>query len=278
MPHARLSHSTRPTLEFRQSQVDEDRREAVGNIMPLLADGDPPLVHIETRERERSIRGRVTAPRRAANDGTTSDWLQALANYVDLLESHLTEFQGDGYTFTDDIRSESFRVIYHSLEWTLSPGSPYEFEFDVGLSVGRGALESRAIQQRDPTVNTSMTVPATVGGHDLPGLRDLRVSRSFAKTVKPVYDKTSAQNNDVIGDEGVRHEFVYEGTHTGSNSARATADANLAALEGTQATLKTRFPGYSLDGYVLNYDSNLEARFGTNSHHFTLRFIEGEPA
>lgn len=282
MPHARLTHPTRPTLEFRQGQTDEESIEAVADITAEIGVNRPPLVHIETRERTRRITGRVTAPRRAQNDGTTSDWEQALANYVDLLEAHCDEFQGfppsSGYTFVDDIRSESLNAVLHGVEWTLMPGSPYEIEFSADVTIGRGTFDDRAIQTRDPSVDTAMSVPAKAGGNDLPGLREMVVRREFGIDPRPVYDVSSAENNDIVASDGVRQMVTYRGTHTGTDATRAAADAALAGLQGSQVTFETRFPGYDLDGFVLDYSSNLEARLGAGMHQYSLVFIEGDRA
>lgn len=278
MSHARLTHPTRPTLTFRQTQADEDAQNAVGNVAPQLGTDNPPLVHIETKERERTLRGRVTGPRRAQQDSDTDDWMQALANYIDRLEGHVTEFQGDGYTLIDTQRGTSLNTILHSIEWTLVPGAPYEVQFDANLSVGKGAMDSRSINRRNPTVNDSMDVVGRVGGIDLPGLRQFQVSRSFGVEVSPVYYRGSAENNDVVASEGVRQEIVFEGTHSGSREEREAADAELDALVGRDVVFETRFPGYELEGVVMGYDSNFEARMGPRQHHFTLRFIEGERA
>lgn len=277
MPHARLTHSTRDTLEFRQGQLDEDASEAVTNATAELGVDRPTLVHTETREVERSIRGRVTAPRRAANDAGTSDWRQSLANYVDRLESHVDEFQGEGYTLTDDQRDTDERGVLEAVEWSLGQGSPYEIEYSATVRVGRGTMDARSVDYRNPSVQSSMTVAATVDGTDLPGLRELRVRRSIGVNVSANYDRGSAENNDVVGEEGVQQVVTFEGTHTGTASARASADATLDGLVATKepVDMVLRFPGYTLSGFVIGYDSNLEQRFGGNSHQYSLRFAEG---
>lgn len=283
MTHARLTHPDRPTLEFRQPQQDTDNQESETNIMTDLGSDSKPLVHITTKQRSRSIRGTVTGPRRAANDPNTSDWRQALANYVDVLESHVDEFQGfhpeSGYTFEDDVKSESLNAVYHGLSWTLSKGSPYEVEFEADVTIGRGTFESDRVRRRNPTVQSGMSVAARVGGVELPGLRRMEVSREFPVETKAVYDKDSAENNDVAASEGVQQQVVFEGTHSGSRSARRSADAALAGLQdGSQYSFETAFPGYSLDGFVVGYETAFEARFGKQRHDYTLRFVEGEPA
>lgn len=278
MSHATLTHPVRGDLTFRQGQADEDTHEAVADITAELGVDRPPLVHITTRERARVIRGRVTAPRRAAADANTTDseWRQALANYIDLLESHVDEFQGTGYTLEDTARDENLQSIYHTVEWTLRPGDPYDVEFTANVVIGRGTFESRSIQQRNPTVDSGMNVAAKVDGNDLPGLREMVVRRSFGFDVSAVYDKSSAENNDVVINEGVTHEITFRGTHTGTQSARATADQTLDGLIGSGAvTFETAFPGYDLEGFVLDYASDYEQRFGGNSHHYDLRFVEG---
>lgn len=280
MSHARLTHPDRPTLSFNQVQTDADEREAVANIARELAADRPALVHIQTRSRRRTLSGRVTAPRRARNDGTTSDWRQALANYVDRIEAHVDEFQGaPGYTFEDDIRNDSFNVVLESAEWALTQGNPYEFEYDITLLIGRGVFESQPIDLQNPTVGSPSDVIATVDGNDLPGLREMRGAKSLSFDESALYDKQSAENNEIVAEEGVEHRVTIRGTHTGSDATRAAADDNLQALiGGGQVTLSTNFPGYDIDGFVLGYNSDLESRRGTRSHDYDLTFIEGTPA
>lgn len=278
MPHARLTHPTRGTLQFRQGQSDADRRDAVSNIAPELGVDRPPLVHVETRERDRSITGRVTAPRRAANDSATSDWEQALANYVAELEAHVDEFQGSGYTFEQDLMGTSTNAVYHGLEWTLTPGLPHELDFTCELTVGRGVFDERPLTVDYPTVNSGMDVAGRVDGNDLDGMRLFKANRSFGYDPNPVYNKSSAENNDIVATGGVTHEVTFEGTHTGDVATRKAADDALEALIGAgQVTFETRFPGYSLDGFVLGYESNFENRHGASQHQYTLRFLEGTP-
>lgn len=277
MSHARLTHPSRPTLEFRQGQTDSDQRQAVTNVANQIGSDLPTLVHIQTKEGERQIDGRVTAPRRARNDGSTSDWQQALANYVDLLEAHCDEFQGLGYTLVDDVRSTSKRVIYESVEWSIGQGRPFDLEYTCNFKIGRGTLDEKAIERRNPTVNSGMSVAATVDGNDLPGLREMRVRREVGIDVRAIYDADNAENNDAIAEAGEQQQITFRGTHTGSDATRAAADSTLEALLGAgQVTFTTRFPGYAVDGFVTGYDSDLESRFGANSHHFSLQFIIGD--
>jgi hypothetical protein len=281
MTDFRLTHPTRGTLEFRQAQQSEDQRESVADIAPELGVDRPPLVHITTQNRRRTLRGRVSAPRRAQNDPDTSDWEQALANYADVLESHCDEFQGfdaDTYTFEDDVRDENLTAVYESLSWTRTQGSPYEFEFEVSALIGEGVMESRARDPRNPTVDTSMGVAAKCGGEDLPGMRQFRSERSVGFEPNAIFDKESAENNDIVANEGTQQRWVFEGTLTGTQSARASKDSALRDLQGTQQTLETRWPGYHVNGFVLNYNSDIEARFAGNRTHFSLTFIEGQRA
>lgn len=290
MAHARLTHPTRPTLEFRQAQTDDETTEAVTNIASDLGTGNPPLVHVETRERSRSIQGRVTAPRRARNDADTSDWEQSLANYLDRLESHVDELQGfggttgevspgSGYTLVDDERDESLNVVYHRMDWTLKNGQPYDVEFSLDLTVGRGTFDNEPIERRNPTVQSDMDVAARVGGVDLTGLRQMQVSREFDVETMAVYNPGSAENNDVKATGGTQQQIVFEGTLTGTRAEREAAEDSLRGLEdGSRVSFETRFPGYSLDGFVTSFESGVESRFGTRMHQFTLQFMEGEKA
>ena len=77
MPHARLTHPSRPTLEFRGGQNSEIQREAVANITNELATDRDPLVHTETRDIRSTERGTATGSRRARNDPDTDNAYQA---------------------------------------------------------------------------------------------------------------------------------------------------------------------------------------------------------
>lgn len=281
MTDYRLTDPSRGTLEFRQAQRDEDAQRAAADITAEIAPSPPrpPLVHVRARERERRLTGRVTAPRREAFDGTTNDWQQALANYVVRLEAFCDEYQGDGYTFEDDLRSESMPVIMKEVKWTLLGGQPYEVEFETTMETGTGVLATRSLDVDDATVDTSMDVIATADGVDLPGLRTMEVTKGFETEVDALYGKQSASNNQIVVDDGTRHEFMIEGTHTGSIASRRQADADLESLIGAgEVDLVTRFPGYTKRGKVLNYESNFDASYGTDSHQYRFTFLRATDA
>lgn len=281
MSHVRLTHPSRPTLEFYRAQNDDISRSAVLNIANELAVDRTPLVHTETREIERTIRGSVSAPLRARNDGSTNDWQQSLANYADLLEAHVNEYQGiPGYTLEDDQLDISKTATLESIEWSLSPGQLYELNFEATVIVGRGTFESDSIGGRNPTVDSSMDVMLRVDGEDLPGFRDYRMNRSIGIEPRAVFDRDSAENNDLLINEGPQQTVVFEGEHTGSLAQRRAADAALESLLATKnnVTLETAFPGYSLDGFVTAYNSTLENQRGGNSHRYRFEFVEGERA
>lgn len=280
MPHARLTHNTRSTLEFRQGQTDELGREAVANIIAEIGVDRNPLVHTETRDERSEIRGRVSAPRRAQDDGSTSDWRQALANYVDLLESHVDEFQGDGYQYENDQLGISKQAILESVAWELRPGQPYDIQYDASVIVGRGVFEAEPIQRRNPTVNTGQSTYLVIDGVACPGMRQYQKSTELGVDPRAIFDRDSAENNDVVPDAGVTERIVFEGTHTGTQSQRATDDAALSNLLATAdpVTCDTAFPGYSLDGYVTAYNSTFEARFGQTKHDYRLEFTVGQRA
>ena len=280
MPHARLTHPNRATLPFRQGQIDEAQREAITSATNELGTDRKTLVHTETTDQTRTVQGLVSAPRRAANDPNTSDWKQALANYLDLLESSVDEFQGDGYTFEDDQLDLQQSAVLESISWTFARGQPFDIEYEATVRIGRGTFEVRPLDRRTPTVDESMTVMATVDGVDLPGLRNYAVSRSVGLDVTGVFDRDSAENNDAVFNEGVQQSITFEGTHTGTLADRQAADAALTDRVATKdpVTLNTQFPGYTLEGYLTSYNSNLEARFGDGRHDYALEFIEGRRA
>lgn len=279
MTDYRLTHGTRGTLEFRQAQRDEDTQQAVSDVTAEIGVDRPALVHTRSRERERALTGRVTAPRRAANDADTSDWQQALANYVLELEAHVDEFQGTGYTFEDDRRDESLSAVLRGVEWTIRPGQPYEVEYEIDLHVGRGTFDSRSVSPETATVNTGMDVVATIDGHELPGLRDMRVEKFLEFEVNAIYNKDSAEDTELVVDTGVQHRFEIAGTHTGTRAEREAADKALDAVIGDdEIDLVTRFPGYTKTGSVTQYRPERNAGYGSGRHDYTLTFIEATEA
>ena len=275
MSDYRLEHPDRGTLEFRQAQRGEDQREAVADVTAERGVDRPPLVHVRARTRERTLTGRVTAPRRAREDGDTDDWLQALANYVVRLEAFCDDQQGAGYTFVDDQQDEQTPVVLHEVEWTLAASQPYEIEFSVSMATGEGVLASRPLDDRTADPQTGMDVAARVEGVDLPGFRELRVTRSFDTETDALFGRGSAANNQVVAESGVEHRVEFSGTHTGTESERRQADAALEALIGAGLVeFQTRFPGYALEGKVLAYRPERQAGFGTDRHDYELTFVE----
>jgi hypothetical protein len=280
MSHIRLTHPDRATLPLRQGQQDSFKRKAVANATSELATDRPTLVHTETRESTRTIRGTVTGLKRKRDSGA-SDAVQALTNYAAELESHVDEFQGDpGYTLEDDQLNISKTGVLESIEWSLTPGRIYELEYEATVRLGRGTFESRAITSRTPTVDTGQTPMLIVDGNDLPGMRDYKMNRSVGVNVNAVFDRDSAENNDVVFENGTEQTVVFEGEHSGTLTDRQNTDAALAALVARQnsVTLETRFPGYSLDIFVTNYESTLEQQRGGNSHRYRIEMIEGTRA
>jgi len=280
MVHARLVHPQRGTLPFRQGQSEELQREAVANIAAEIGVDRAPLIHTETRNEQTEIRGRVSAPRRARNDSGTNDWRQALANYVDLLESHVDEFQGDGYQYENDQLGVSKQAILESVTWELRPGQPYDIPFDASVIIGRGVFESEPIDRRNPTVDTTQDTYLVIDGVACPGMRQYQKRTEVGVEPTAVFNRDSAENNDVVPDAGVTETIVFEGTHTGDQTTRANADAALRDLLATKEPVpcETAFPGYSLEGYVTGYSSTFEARFGQDKHDYRVEFTLGQRA
>jgi len=279
--HARLTHPTRETLEFYQGQTDEYNREAVMSVTREIGTDRPPLVNTETREANRSVTGSVTARRRAANDPDTSDGRQALANYADRLEAHVDEFQGDpGYTLVDDQLGYSRTGILESITWSLTPGQPDELAYELAFVEGQGVFEDRAIDRQNPTYDTSMDGYATVDGEDLPGMREYQVERIIGVETSALFDRDSAENNDVVVKDGPQRRITFQGLISGTLSERQTKDAALEDKVATKnaVTLDTKFPGYAIDGFVTTYNSTLEQQRGGNAHRFRLEFVEGKRA
>jgi len=275
MADARLTHPTRPTLPFYQRQSDEENRTLVADAFQPI--GSEPKVYTESRQRGESIRGLVTGNRRAANDPDTNDKRQALANYVDRLESHVDEYQGDGYTYEDDILDVSKNAILREVTWEIQPGQVDSLIYTADVVVGRGVLTERDISRERPTVNTSMTPMLRVDGIDLPGMRRYEVAKNLKVEEKPIFDRDSAENNDIVVESGAQRIITFEGTFTGDASQRAATDDALDDLLATRdaVTLETKFPGYEIEGFVKQFDSDQRSEFGSQRSDYTFQFVEG---
>ncbi|AFH22175.1 hypothetical protein OSG_eHP18_00090 [environmental Halophage eHP-18] len=265
MPDARLTHTTRATLPFRQRQQDDDETTAQANITKQVGVDSDPLVHTETRERSQPVRGLATGSR------------QDLADYADKLEAHVGEFQGDGYTYEDDLLNTSVQCILERIKWSLKPGRTDSLQYEADLQIGRGTMEAQPIRRRNPTYNASMTPMLRVDGIDLPGMRSYELERTVGAEVNAVFDRSTAENNDIVVNEGESTQITFEGTLTGPLSSRESTDNQLRALAPTSdpVTLETKFPGYSLDGYVLEYVSRQRGNMGEQRHDYRIVFVEG---
>lgn len=276
MSHVRLTHPTRATLEFRQGQQDDWQRDAATDITSEIGTDRPSLVHTKTRESTRTIRGTVSGLKRA-RESATSGARQALATYADELESHVDEFQGTGYTLVDDQLGYEKQGVLEGVEWSVTPGAVYDLSYEATVQVGRGTFEARTRTTRDPSVRDAMDVMLTVDGVALPGMLEYKVQRSVGVNVNAVFDRDTAENNDVVFEEGVQQTISFEGVHSGSLAEREQADAALDALVATKNAVPvvTKFPGYELSMFVVSYTSTLEEQRGGNSHRYQIELVEG---
>jgi hypothetical protein len=190
------------------------------------------------------------------------------------------EFQGDGYTLVDDQLATDTQGVLESVGWSRSQGQPYEFEWTATFRAGRGTFTERDITRRNPTPNTGMSVPLRVDGVDLPGFRDYRTERSVGVQANAVFDRDNAENNDIVFESGTEQRYTFEGVHTGGPTERANATAALNDLVATreEVTLETRWPGYSVDGFVVAFDPTQQARFAGEMNHYRLEFLAGQRA
>jgi len=277
MAHARLTHADRPNIQLIQGQRDSDTRTQDSSIAEDVGTRDPPLVHVTGREREREITGRVTAP--ARSKATGENYLQALADYITTLQFSVDYFQGDGYTLEQDVQGINQNVVFHQLEWEYQRGSVFEVQYDAKVTVGSGVFPTEDAQIPDVSPNLGMDVAARVGGEDLPNHRLMRVSTQFGIDVSSLFNKATAEENDIEPDSSIQTQISFEGTITGTESQRAAKDAALdSLLAESLVTFETRFPGYSLDGVVNEYTSDFEQGTGGNSHDYSLQFQEAREA
>jgi hypothetical protein len=225
------------------------------------------------------MEGTVTAPKLSQDSAFSSDWRQALAEWIVKFESFCYELQGAGYDLVDNNRNKTVAVVLERTQWRLTAGAPYEIEWEIEVRLGEGVLPQDARTEKTANVQTSMTVPASVGGFDLPGLRDLTVERSFEVNENALAFEDTAENNLIVADSGVSHRIRYRGEFAGTATERQQFDSDINSLIGDEGrTFQTRFPGYSVDGVVLTFRSDFQAQFAGNKHNYELEFLESEPA
>jgi len=266
------------TLVFEGAQQDERGETANPNLYNDPTDARPPQVHVDVRESEISVNGRLSAPRLAQRAEYDDDWRTALAEWVVQYESFCTQFQRPGYTFTDPLRNISRTVVMDSAEWTINAGAPYEIQYRTNLITGEAVLEAEDVAEKAANPQPRSDPMGVLGGTDLTGLTSMTVARSFDTEVNPrAYTGIgTATENEIVAQSGVTHRIEYEGQFEGTRAERQTFDNDLDALVGTEeTTFQTAFPGYSIDGSLLDYNSNYAAETGTKMHAYTLEFLEG---
>lgn len=266
------------TLVFDGAQQDERGETANPDLYNDPDVEQAPKVHIDVRESEISVNGRLTAPRLAERPEYSNDWRTALAEWVVQYESFCTQFQQPGYTFVDPLRDISRNVIMDQAEWSINAGAPYEIQYRTNLITGEGVLSKKDVAEKTANPQPVSDPMGILGNTDLTGLTSMSVIRSFDTEVNPrAYTGIgTATKNEVVANSGVTHRVEYEGQFEGTRQERQDFDNALDSLVGTeQTTFQTAFPGYSLDGTLLNYNSNYGAETGTKMHAYTLEFLEG---
>jgi len=285
MVHARLTHPIRGTLPFRQGQQDDWEREAKVDVTSEIGVDRPSIVNTVGREGTRTISGTVSGLRRK-RDTSATDAVQALSNYVTKLEAHVDEFQGDqttenpGYTFEGDRLEASKNAVLESIEWSLSPGRIYEVDYKAKVRVGKGTFEARDIDREFPSVKGLWDEYLRVDGNKLLGMREYQLSKSLGLETSAVFDRDSAEQNDIMVEDGEQRRIVFEGEHYGTLFERRQADATLDNLHASKnaVEVRTKFPGYDLEMFVTGYKSTLEEGSGGHSHRYRIELVEGERA
>ncbi len=274
-----LQHPSVGTLELRRAQQDERNEDTQPEIFNDPAVDSPPLVLVAERTGSYTMEGTVTAPKLSQDSAFSDDWRQALAEWIVKFESFCYELQGAGYDLVDTHRNKTVPVVLNRTQWRLTAGAPYEIEWEIEVDVGEGVLPQEPRTEKTANIQSAMTVPASVGGFDLPGLRDMTVQREFDVDPNARAFEDTAESNIIIGDSGVMHQIRYRGEFAGTATERQTFDSDINSLIGDEGrTFQTRFPGYSVDGVVLNFRSDFQAQFAGNKHNYELEFLESEPA
>jgi len=212
-----------------------------------------------------------------ADQDTPATMRDEVAQFIDGLESRVDQFQGDGYTLDDEQLDENIPVVLTASSWRFNRGQPYEVQYDVSAAVGVGTNDETLLSERNPDPNGGMDTYLEIDGIALSGMRRYESTTQIQAEVKPVFNRDTAEKNEVIITNRAVQTIVFEGTHTGSQSQRASDDAaldNLLATE-TEINCKTKVPGYTLEGFVTGYDSTFNAGYGQNRHDYRVQFTEG---
>jgi hypothetical protein len=278
MPDLPRLESDTGTLVFEGAQQDERSETANPNLYNDPTQRDT-KVHVDERESEIGVNGRLSAPRLAQRDAYSDDWRTALAEWVVQYESFCTQLQAPGYTFIDPLRDISRTVVMDSVEWTINAGSPYEIQFQTNLITGEAVLEPQDIAEKTANPKPKTDPMGVIAGTNLTGFTSMSVRRFFkTKTNPKAYSGIdTATKNEIVAESGLTHKIEYEGQFTGDYAERQSFDNTLDALIGKtdEITFQTAFPGYAIDGALLRYDSNFAAETGVKMHSYQLEFMEG---
>jgi len=268
------------TLVFEGAQQDDRTEQADPDIYNDPTQDIPPQVNVERRASEIGVNGRLSAPRLAQRVEYDDDWRTALAEWVVQYESFCTQFQQPGYTFVDPLRDIERTVVMDQAEWTINAGAPYEIQFRTNLLTGEAVLEQEDIVEKTAAPRPKSDPMGVLNEISLPGFTSMTVGRTFEAEVNPrAYSGIdTATENEIVAKSGITHRIEYEGQFTGTREERQNFDKALNDVVGTfQLSFETAFPGYTLDGYLLDFDSNYRAQSGTKLHKYSLEFIEGVP-
>jgi hypothetical protein len=159
-----LQHPSVGTLELRRAQQDERNEDTQPEIFNDPATGEPALALVAERSGTYTIEGTVTAPKLSQQTGFSNDWRQALAEWIVKFESFCYELQGAGYDLVDSHRDKTVPVVCERTQWRLTAGAPYQIEWECDVVIGEGVLEQEARTEKTANIQTSMNVPASVGG------------------------------------------------------------------------------------------------------------------
>jgi hypothetical protein len=162
-------------------------------------------------------------------------------------------------------------------EWTINKGAPYEIQYQTNLITGEAVLDTKDVAEKTADPRPTDEPMGDLNAIPLTGFNSMTVTRAFDTEVnaRAYSDIKTATKNEIVAKSGVSHRIEYEGQFPGDRNDRQNFDESLDSLVGSpRVPFQTAFPGYTIDGYLLNYDSNYRAETGEKLHQYSLEFIE----
>jgi len=219
-------------------------------------DSDETIITGFRSAEQNPLSGTVTGPRLARNGDYPSDKRDAIAQYINELESFVSPTQGVGYTLSDDERDRDTTVIVQTATWTISYGAPYEARWTLDVARGEGVLSSSPRSVADTTPNSSETIDST----DMGTIDEKRTELSIDVDVSPIA-YADASETIIVPNSGVTRRVTISARKGGTLSSLRSFDDTMRGYVGNKSTrtFQTAMPGTSHEVLIESYDGTIRA-------------------